>query len=790
MIAGHAPHFMVYLHFEEATERPRPGFAGMNPFAFCVVDCATSQIRIARLEDTADRNTLRTVLAHIQAKEVVYAVSNLPSDVLVMLRRLPCRPTLSAIYIAPTLLSAKDCLRQYQCKHPERIPPAVEATFTSSESSLMAAAGALGYLQSVLLAERVLPFAHWDNCDAGGMGQQNGTGRLGTASRRMVLDATALGSLEILETLEGTYNGSLLCFLDHTSTPFGHRLLRQWVSAPLCDAEQINQRLDVVEFFLRNPDKAKEIRSGLKSIKLDLERVTARIWGYALQTQRRAVMYEDITAKRLAEFTELLSAYERSVTLIQHSSASGLLPPRLQLITRTKEHQGIFPDLLPILKRLSSSVTSYEDHKGKQKYRPADGHDSAHDAKTKEINIIERQLQAHLRELQAKLPKATLQYVHRLPAYRYEIKCKKTDVPQSFFQRDFEMTGQLGSGEIRFQTAFIKATVAKLDQLENDREDCIYPFLARLFTDFHAYQAPFRDAVHCVAEVDVLLSLAAASQSLSGCSCRPCFVESSVGVLELRECRHPTVASKMGAAFVPNDTVLNTAGTPHMCIVTGPNMGGKSTVLRQTCVAVVMAQLGCYINASVCRLSPMDRIFTRIGSYDQLLEGKSTLLTELEETSAILAHATPRSLAVLDELGRGTSTFDGAAIAAAVLDELEKQVRCLCLFATHYHPVSHEAVRSATAAPFHMAASIDEASQEMTFLYKFLPGLCPASHGHNVAKLAGLPLTVLREAIERSADFDAATSTSFGSRVLCLAEAGDATELRALFKQGMSLRGA
>merc|ERR1719316_635983 len=143
----------------------------------------------------------------------------------------------------------------------------------------------------------------------------------------------------------------------------------------------------------------------------------------------------------------------------------------------------------------------------------------------------------------------------------------------------------------------------------------------------------------------------------------------------------------MGASFVPNDTLLN-AGTegeqgkvPGVLVVTGPNMGGKSTVLRQTCIAVIMAQLGCRVNAAKCRFSPVDRIFTRIGSYDTILEGKSTLLTELEETAAVLAHGTNRSLAVLDELGRGTSTFDGAAIAAAVLHEVAEKVGCLTMFA-------------------------------------------------------------------------------------------------------------
>jgi DNA mismatch repair protein MSH6 len=212
-------------------------------------------------------------------------------------------------------------------------------------------------------------------------------------------------------------------------------------------------------------------------------------------------------------------------------------------------------------------------------------------------------------------------------------------------------------------------------------------------------------------------------------------------------------------------------------------MGGKSTVLRQTCIAVVMAQLGMQVNARSCRLAPFDRIFTRIGSYDTILEGKSTLLTELEETATILTHGTSRSLAVLDELGRGTSTFDGAAIAAAVLEEIKENVRCLTLFATHYHPVSREAAQCPRVAPFHMAADVDGRTGEMTFLYRFLPGLCPSSHGHRVAQLAGLPQSVLAEATAKSAEFERVSGTPFADvqELARLATAGDEAGLRALF---------
>jgi len=320
--------------------------------------------------------------------------------------------------------------------------------------------------------------------------------------------------------------------------------------------------------------------------------------------------------------------------------------------------------------------------------------------------------------------------------------------------------------------------------------DCIYPFLAQLFHEFYAHQAHFRAAVRLISELDALLSLAMTSQSLSGSSCRPEFVSPDAhgtSVLEVRNCKHPVAAARMGAAFVPNDAVMNAEGVPGVLVVTGPNMGGKSTVLRQTCLAVVLAQLGCRVNATSCRMSPVDRIFTRIGSYDTILEGKSTLFTELEETASILAHGTSRSLAVLDELGRGTSTFDGAAIASAVLDDLAHRVKCLVLFATHYHPVSREAVRSPSIAPYHMAADTDPKTNEMTFLYRFLPGLCPASHGHNVARLAGLPQSVLEEAMAKSEEFERGLASGDDPEGLQdlfqLMEQGDEAGLRSYYRR-------
>ena len=503
----------------------------------------------------------------------------------------------------------------------------------------MAAAGMMEYLEGVLLAERLLPFAVWEVLAT------VTTASTRASSKRMILDATALSALEVVETLEGGYDGSLLSFLDHTSTPFGFRLLKQWVCAPLFDLDDIQSRQEAVEYFLQNQELSKQLSASLKKciaggkvskLPVDLERATSRIWSYALQAERKAVMYDDITARRLGHFAELMQAYEQCYQLLSTAfPARGPLPGRLAMIVKPQKAGGILPDLMPVISKLRGSIVETTAANGSMKFRPQDGADPAYDQKGRQISMVKSQLDAELQRVRSAHPKVQFTFVHRLPGYRYEVECEEGSLSAAA-QRNLDITGRI-KGKVRFHTSQIKELIAQLEQLEDEHEDCIFPFLSKLFRNFHAHHAPFRALVRCVSEVDALLSLAAASRSLPGASCRPEFVAAdaqATASIELRTCQHPVVAAKMGRAFVPNDTVLNACGVPRLLIVTGPNMGGKSTVLRQTCIAIVMAQVGCRVNAQHCRLTPVDRIFTRIGAYDAVLEGKSTLSGCIIDTEA------------------------------------------------------------------------------------------------------------------------------------------------------------
>lgn len=265
------------------------------------------------------------------------------------------------------------------------------------------------------------------------------------------------------------------------------------------------------------------------------------------------------------------------------------------------------------------------------------------------------------------------------------------------------------------------------------------------------------------AEIDVLVSLSIVGDYFEGPTCCPTIRElcgpDDTPTFHARNLGHPIIRSdSLGkGSFVPNNINMGGPGNASFIVLTGPNMGGKSTLLRQVCLTIILAQIGANVPAENLELSLVDRIFVRMGARDHIMAGKSTFLVELMETASVLSSATKYSLVALDELGRGTSTSDGQAIAASVLDYLVHRVQCLGLFSTHYHKlaVEHE---DGKVSLCHMACQVGTGEgglEEVTFLYRLTAGSCPKSYGLNVARLAGIPASVLQRANEKSIDFEA-----------------------------------
>ncbi|KAI5057624.1 hypothetical protein GOP47_0027639 [Adiantum capillus-veneris] len=305
-----------------------------------------------------------------------------------------------------------------------------------------------------------------------------------------------------------------------------------------------------------------------------------------------------------------------------------------------------------------------------------------------------------------------------------------------------------------------------------------------LLLEFNQHYECWRVVTCNLAQLDVLLSFTVSVNGANGPTCRPMFISSSSkggGILKIEQLWHPfALGAQCSGVFVRNNVELGSDPASHRAmLLTGPNMGGKSTLLRATCLTVILAQMGCYVPAESCLLSPVDTIFTRLGASDRIMSGESTFMVECMEASSVLRHATPDSLVILDELGRGTSTFDGYAIAYSVFRHLVDSVDCRLLFATHYHPLTKEFAAHPRVSLQHMACGFEDTSakdftkcavsgmeintkeRSLVYLYKLSPGASPDSYGLHVASLAGLPSTVIERAEQARSILHSRLSTTF-----------------------------
>ncbi|CAI0425114.1 unnamed protein product [Linum tenue] len=354
----------------------------------------------------------------------------------------------------------------------------------------------------------------------------------------------------------------------------------------------------------------------------------------------------------------------------------------------------------------------------------------------------------------------------------YDCACKKVkDIESSLKKELKEQRKVLGDASVRtlqgfyrYWTPNIKKLLVDLSQTQSEKESKLRSILQRLIGQFCEHHTKWRQLVSTIAELDVLISLAIARDFYEGPTCRPVILGSTsaseVPLLSAKGLGHPILRSdSLGkGSFVSNNISIGGSDHAQFILLTGPNMGGKSTLLRQVCLATILAQIGADVPAESFELSPVDRIFVRMGAKDRIMAGQSTFLTELSETALMLSSATRYSLVALDELGRGTSTSDGQAIAEAVLEHFVNKVECRGMFSTHYHRLAVDYEKDSKVSLCHMACKVgvgSEGVEEVTFLYRLTPGACPKSYGVNVARLAGLPEHVLQKAAAKSSEMEA-----------------------------------
>ena len=540
----------------------------------------------------------------------------------------------------------------------------------------------------------------------------------------MVLDPVTVRNLELLApifTEETKTSGptTLIAALDSTVTGMGARLLRSWMLRPLIDADAINARLDAVGHLLQQTVVRGEIRKELRGIQ-DLERLTSRIT-LGLATPRELLALR----KSLAQLPVLKNF---------------LTPPRSGGSDLLRQLHEEIDELADVRERLEKAIS---DEPPAVESDPGIIRVGYH-AELDELRSLSqngKQVIASMEERERKRTGINSLKIRFNHVFGYYIEISKPNLHLS--PADYGRKQTLVNAE-RFTSTELKEYERKI--LAADER--ILEIERQLFVDIRsgiaAKAGRLRRTASAVAQMDVLASFAKLAADRG--YVRPEF--NGAGELLIVGGRHPVIEELLkqrGERFVPNDLCFE-PGRQQLLLITGPNMGGKSTYLRQTALIVLMAQMGSFVPARQAKLPITDRIFTRIGASDNLARGRSTFLVEMSEVAGILNHATPASLVLLDEVGRGTATFDGLSIAWAVVEHLQKHTRARTLFATHYHELTE--LEDLLAGVKNVHVSVKETPNEIIFLRRVEPGSADKSYGIEVARLAGLPRSVIERARE------------------------------------------
>jgi DNA mismatch repair protein MutS len=669
-----------------------PATAGPG-YGVSLLDLSTGEFTTAEYHGPAGRQALADELAILRPKEIIAPDGFEDAAALVAEVRITARVTYADGWTFDHESARRTLLEQLQAR-------SLAGFGLEDRTAAVRAAGALvQYLRDTQKADlahvREIAFRAGADC--------------------LLVDATTLRNLEVLEAADGGRTGSLLHEVDRTMTAMGGRALRAWMLRPLLALERIQDRLDAVEdFAFRSTERAK-LRDALKSIH-DIERLVAR--------------------------ASLGIAGPRDLVSLRQSIA---VVPRVRLVLSDLQAPLVrsvlaeLDDLADLRDELDRTLNEDPPAMARDGGMIRDGIDQELD----DLRTISRSGKQHIAQMEeAERARTGIQSLkiryNRVFGYYIEIsKSNLGSVPADYHRK------QTIAGGERFITPALKEYEEKVlgaDERILEREVAIFERLrARV-----AAEAPrVQDTARGLATLDVLSALAetAAAQNYT----KP--LMHGGDELTAIDVRHPVVERHVPDAFVPNDVTLD-AAERQLIVLTGPNMGGKSTYLRQTALLCLMAQAGSFVPAKSAKLPIVDRIFARVGASDNIARGQSTFMVEMQETANILHSATSRSLLILDEIGRGTATFDGLSLAWAVAEHLASNTRARpkTIFATHYHELTDLADALPNVANYHVV--VREWQDDIVFLRKVVPGRSDRSYGIQVARLAGLPPAVVARARE------------------------------------------
>ncbi|KAM0755699.1 DNA mismatch repair protein Msh6 [Meredithblackwellia eburnea MCA 4105] len=701
-------------------------------FGVCVLDASTAGFSFSYFEDDISRTQLETLIRQLKPKELIHQKGNLSVSTLRTLRNsmsLECQWT--AIKAGTEFLSedeTKQELRKYfsgkgrKGSHDDededeemeedgnedaRIPEKLKVLFDKPVT--MSALGAMiWYLRQLNL--------DWDLITANNYSIFDPLSDL----KALILDGQTLAHIEVLQNSQGGQDGTLFQLLQRCVTPFGKRLFKIWLCAPLRHAGAINARLDAVEDLLANPNVGTIFDKMARKLP-DLERLVSRIHAKSCKKP---------------EFLKVVASFE----LISNGIKN--------LCSATEDFKSdVISNLLSSAPDLSELLEKIQEMYEGEELLPVEGKDEAFEDVKSKVEEIENELQELLERAKKSLKCNSLSFKDIGTKEIYQIQVPvKVKVPGNW-------TRMSNTKEFnRYYSPELEQRIQELKEARERKQAVLNDFQFTVFSEFAKDNETWLKAVAVVAELDCLVSLSKSSAALGEPCVRPEIIQSDTAFVEFEELRHPCVFSA-STDFIPNDVSLG-GNTENMVLLTGPNMAGKSTMLRMTCTAIIMAQIGCFVPASKARISPIDAIYSRMGANDFIFANASTFKVEMDDTNKILRKATPKSLVILDELGRGTSTYDGMAIAFAVLHRLATHVGCIGFFATHFTSLTEDFSYHPQIRLCQMATQVDDETKAVTFLYRLILGASPKSYGPHVARMAGLSGALVDRAINISKEFE------------------------------------
>ena len=569
----------------------------------------------------------------------------------------------------------------------------------------------------------------------------------------MVLDATAIRNLELVRNMgDGGKKGTVLSVLDYTNTAMGARRLRQWLEAPLLDLSQIKGRQQAVAAFLENIKVRTALTEKLKGV-TDLERILARI------------EVGSANARDMVSLRASLQVLPTIKSLLQ-ASPQGLLS---KLSKGIGLHEGI-------LATLETGIVDEPPFTIREGGMIRTGYDleldELHDIAQNNKEWMQRFEQRIKEQSGIKTLKVGFNKV-----FGYYIEVSKGSValvPDSFIRKQTLVNAE------RYIVPELKEFENKILSAKEKIQQLEYYLFNKIREEIRGQIVEIQDTARAIGSIDVLLSLSIAAFKNN----YVCPELNDKQEILIKDGRHPVVEKLLEREiFVPNDTFLN-GSEQRMIILTGPNMAGKSTYMRQVALLVLMAQMGSYIPARQASICPVDRIFTRVGASDDLATGQSTFMVEMNEVAQILKYATKSSLIILDEVGRGTSTYDGMSIARAVVEFINEKLKAKTLFATHYHElIELEALLEGVK---NYSVAVKERGNDIVFLRRIVAGGTDRSYGIHVAQLAGLPKKVVNRAEELLCEYDGEKSTL--PRVMLPKCADEVNVETSLFADGLAQR--